>query len=481
MTQSIIQTLRQSGREPPAPLIVATPSGELTVTDWLRVLPQQRLVGAGELAGQEVLVKMFIASRAKQHWQREVDGLGALDAAQIHTPGIVALGELEHEGFYLCTEYLESAQTLQQRWDGLCAFTGTSVLAPGDSEAMTLMGSALRSIAHMHRAGLIQTDLHMGNFLLHEGQVHVIDGDAIQVLSPGQPISAREAEDNLAIFFAQLDSCWDTMMELLLIDYLQVNAERSLNPDRLLRQVREVRVKRLNAWLAKAVRDCTHFMVHKSWSRFTSVVRSKAEALQALLNDPDQPFAAAPTMKDGGSSSVTLAETQDGPVVIKRYNIKGLRHWLTRFWRPSRAWHSWLAGHRLQFLGIATPAPLAMIESRFGPLRRRAWLITDYCPGENLLDLFGVDGHTVPDKDQGAALLKMVGDLLEARISHGDFKATNLLWHAGWIWMIDLDSMQAHTSDASYMQAWSKDRARLVRNWPAGSPLANWLEEHLPR
>ncbi|GGD00830.1 lipopolysaccharide kinase InaA family protein [Halopseudomonas salina] len=481
MTQSIIQTLRQSGREPPAPLTVATPSGELTVTDWLRVLPQQRLVGAGELAGQAVLVKLFIASRARQHWQREMDGLGALDTAQIHTPGIVALGELEHEGFYLCTHYLESAQTLQQQWDALCALTGKSVLAPGDPEAMALMGSALRSIALMHRAGLIQTDLHMGNFLLHEGQVHVIDGDAIKVLSPGQPISAREAEDNLAIFFAQLDSCWDTMMELLLIDYLQVNAERSLNPDRLLRQVREVRVKRLNAWLAKAVRDCTHFMVQKSWSRFTSVVRSKAEALQALLNDPDQPFAAAPTMKDGGSSSVTLAETQDGPVVIKRYNIKGLRHWLTRFWRPSRAWHSWLAGHRLQFLGIATPAPLAMIESRFGPLRRRAWLITEYCSGTDLLTHFGSAGERVPESDEATAILIVFKQLIESRVTHGDFKATNLLWDGKVLWLIDLDALSAHSSQQDWQRAWTKDRSRLIRNWPEDSPLRRWLEAHVPR
>jgi hypothetical protein len=52
-------------------------------------------------------------------------------------------------------------------------------------------------------------------------------------------------------------------------------------------------------------------------------------------------------------------------LVIKRYNIKGFAHWLKRFWRPSRAWHSWREGNRLAFLGIATPKPLAVLEKRF--------------------------------------------------------------------------------------------------------------------
>ncbi|WP_373187420.1 lipopolysaccharide kinase InaA family protein [Halopseudomonas sp.] len=476
-----VQDLRNSGREPPLPLQVTTPSGPLTINQWLRVLPGQRLVGAGDLAGRPVMAKLFIAPRAKQHWQREKDGLEALQQAGIRTPELVAAGELEHQGFFLCTDYLAGARTLQQEWDALSDSMPGSRLSPGDPQAIALLGQALRSIALMHRAGLIQTDLHMGNFLLHDCQVQVIDGDAIRALSPGQPVGSREAENNLAIFFAQLDAAWDEMMELLLIEYLQTNAERPLNPDRMLGQVKQVRAKRLHDWLAKAVRDCTHFSVEQRWTRFTAVVRERAGALRSLLEAPDQSFAAGPSLKDGGTSSVTLVEADGQPLVIKRYNIKGLAHWLTRFWRPTRAWHSWLAGHRLQFLGIATPAPLAMIESRFGPLRRRAWLLTEFCPGQNLLELFGSDGRILPDKEQGDALLKMVGQLSEARISHGDFKATNLLWYAGQVWLIDLDSMQVHTSDPDFQQGWSKDRARFVRNWPAGSPLADWLQANLPR
>jgi tRNA A-37 threonylcarbamoyl transferase component Bud32 len=476
-----IHTLRRSGREPPLPMKIVTSSGDLIIFDWLRVLPRQRLVGAGELLGRPVLVKLFIAPRAMRHWQREVDGLILLEQAHILTPKVVASGELDGGGYFLCTDYLAGAETLQQYWKALPADKSQSRLVAWDPEAIVLLKRALRSIALLHRAGLTQLDLHMGNFLVYGDELYVIDGDAIKASSPGYAVSGREAEDNLSIFFAQLDSHWDAKIELLLIEYLQVNTERALNPDRLQAQVKRIRANRLRDWLTKAVRDCSHFMVHKTWWQFSSVVREHAADLGPLLAAPDQPFSAAPMLKDGGSSSVTQVEAGGRALVIKRYNIKGLGHWLSRFWRPSRAWHSWLAGHQLHFLGIATPAPLAMIESRFGWMRRRAWLVTEFCSGPNLLDLLGPDGKSVPTSEQSDALLGLLAQLRQARITHGDFKATNLLWHAEHVWLIDLDSMQFHKAEAGYHRAWMKDRARFVRNWPQGSALTVWLETHLPQ
>jgi len=220
--------------------------------------------------------------------------------------------------------------------------------------------------------------------------------------------------------------------------------------------------------------------VQRSWLRFTTVVRSQSERMRSVLRDPDSYFGAQPLLKDGGSSTVAKVALGDGSVVIKRYNIKGFMHWLKRFWRPSRSWHSWQAAHRLAFLGIATPAPLAMIERRFGPLRREAWLITEYCAGDHLLNVLGERGELAPDDITGPALLKVFQQLVAARISHGDCKATNLLWLDGEVLLIDLDAMQQHQSLRQWQQAWAKDRARFIRNWPQGSPLANWLEQHLP-
>lgn len=469
-----LAALAAGGRSPLLPGLLTTPAGELSLQRWLRVLPGKRLVAAGELNGQTVVAKLFIARAASRHAQRELDGLLALKAADIATPAIVASGDLERDGWFICTEYLQGSSSLQQLWDARDDYPA------GSAPAVEVLGQALGSIAAMHSAGLVQTDLHLGNFLLQGEQLYVIDGDAIELISPGQPLTARQAEDNLAIFFAQLDSAWDQYVELLLIHYLQVNAERAINPDRLAERIRRVRAQRLADWLRKAVRDCSLFQVQRNWWQFSAALRARAEELRPLLEAPDSPFEQAPQLKDGASSSVTLAQLGPASVVVKRYNIKGLGHWLTRFWRPSRAWHSWLSAQRLQFLHIPTPAPLAMIESRFGPLRRRAWLICEYCPGQSLMELFGAQGETLPTPEQGRALLSMLRQLAESHISHGDFKATNLLWHADRVWLIDLDSMQVHPGEASWRVAWLTDRARLIRNWPQGSALGLWLEANLP-
>lgn len=465
--------LRSQGRQPPAGLTLQLPEGELQVEQWLRVLPRKRLVARARLNGCYVLAKLFIAQSAERHWQREADGLRALREGGLPTPKVIAEGRHEGGLYYLISEFLEGSRTLQQRWEEL------HKPDPGNPQAMQLLRLALRSVAALHRQGLAQQDLHLGNFLLHGEQLYLIDGDALDSLSPGQPLSASQAEDNLAIFFAQLSPAWDALIELLLVDYLQLNSERALNPDRLLQQVARARQRRLRDWLGKALRDCSAFAVQRRFWRFSSVVRGQRDALAGLLANPDSAFAGAPSLKDGGSSSVTRVELGGRELVVKRYNIKGPGHWLRRCLRPSRAWHSWLAAQRLQFLGIATPAPLAMIESRFGPLRRRAWLITEYCPGEDLLTLFGREGDRLPPEPQRQALLQLLQQLAEARISHGDFKATNLLWHDGRVWLIDLDALQVHGSGQAWEKAWSEDCARLARNWPPGSPLRTWLDKAL--
>src|SRR5690606_42100242 len=108
------------------------------------------------------------------------------------------------------------------------------------------------------------------------------------------------------------------------------------------------------------------------FDRFISVLRSEQALLAPLLADPDSAFAGQPLLKDGGSSTVTRVTLGGRGLVVKRYNIKGPGHWLKRFWRPSRAWHSWLPAWRLVFLAVALPQPLAKVERGFGHQRSRA-------------------------------------------------------------------------------------------------------------
>ncbi|QJD59016.1 hypothetical protein HG264_08905 [Pseudomonas sp. gcc21] len=474
---NITEQLRRAERNPPAPFSVPlTDGGDLTVHRWLRILPAKRLVAQGELAGKPVLAKLFIAPAAKRHCVRELEGIEAVLGAGLASPAIISQGALPGGGQYLLTEFLERAESLETQWDAL------SHEPAGSEPALRLLRLALTGIAAMHAKGLVQRDLHLGNFLMHDGALQVIDGDAVEVLSQGQPITAQQAEENLAIFFAQLNPGWDAWVEQLLLAYLETNPHQAIHPENLAKLIGAKRQLRLENYLDKSLRDCTEFAVKRDWGRFEVCRRSDVVELERLLDAPDQCFTQQPLLKDGGSSTVALASTGVREVVVKRYNIKNAIHWLKRFWRPSRAWHCWLSAHRLQFLGIATPTPLAMVEQRNGPLRSTAWLVTEYCSGVNLLERFGTDGDRTPTEEEAAALLRLFGQLFHARISHGDCKATNLLWRLEEIVLIDLDGMRFYETDSSaWRKAWEADRARFLRNWPAGSPLGMWLDSQLPR
>jgi len=471
---SVTARLRSMGREPEANLVLPLGQGEeLEVLQWLRILPGKRLVGQGVWQGQQVLAKLFVATGAERHWQRECVGIQALQRAGLATPALLASGELPGGGYYLLTQYLPDARSLQQLWDQL------DDRQPDSSAAEAILRRALALIGRMHQQGLQQSDLHLGNFLQDNDELYVIDGDAIEVSEPGRLLPEKTRIDNLGLFFAQLPPEWDRRIAHLMTDYMTSSAAQ-VDSAKVGVATAQRRHKRLQQFLDKTLRDCSQFAVTRTPGRFTSVLRSEQELLAPLLANPDSAFNDQPLLKDGGSSTVTRVALGGRELVVKRYNIKSAGHWLKRFWRPSRAWHSWLAGWRLVFLGIATPKPLAMIERRIGPWRSQAWLITEYCPGEDLLRHLGEEGDRVPQGVEAEQLLSPFRQLHAAQISHGDFKATNLLWHQNQVVLIDLDAMQVHSGQANWHRAWQRDRARFIRNWPEDSALRVWLESNFP-
>lgn len=459
--------LRDARRQPPASFRIRLEGGgELTLSRLLRVLPGKRLVGEGRRGDERVLVKLFVARESRRHWERERSGIAALMEADIPTPPLLAAGQLESGGHYLLTPYLDGAGTLAGTW--------------GDGErADPMLLAAIRLVGRMHGRGLIQTDLHLGNFLRRDDELYMIDGDGIVTCLVGQDIDERAVRRNLALFLAQLPVSLEDRHAELIAAYREANPDACFDDAALEADKALIRDRRLGIILKKCVRDCTLFRIDRRLDRFTAVARSEADWLAPILADPDAWMARGAPLKTGNTSTVVRVELEGRAVVIKRYNIKGAGHAVSRFWRPSRAWHSWREGHRLAALGIPTPTPLALIESRLGPMRGKAWLITEYVEGPDLLRHWARHADSEPPEAEKNALRRLFGALATARISHGDMKATNLIWRDGGILLLDLDAMKQHRTPAGFARAWRGDIARFLLNWPAGSRLRAWLESEL--
>ncbi len=470
-----LEQLQLAGRAPELPFELELDGEPLLLERLLRVLPGQRYVGLARWRGRAVLVKLLVGTRAERHFQREREGARLLAGQGLVTPELLAEGFAAEQGGWLLFDYLDGAESL---WDAWRAVEREALLSEAQQ---AVLGEALAAIAQMHAKGLWQADLHLDNLLRQAGRLWIIDGGGVQVETPGQPLSRDKVLENLGVFFAQLPAELEPFTEELLVHYLLANGEHALPLEALLKEVEKVRRWRLRDYLKKVGRDCSLFAA-KIGAFGLRVVRREQEAeLTPLLADPDAALEAGHLYKTGGAATVARIELNGRPLVLKRYNIKSWLHGLKRFWRPSRAWHSWVEGHRLELLGIATPRPLAVIERRWCWLRGRAYLLTEYCGGPDLIARFAPYVESAPPETELAALDRLFAALIRERISHGDFKGHNLFWDEGRWSLIDLDAMRQHRRQASFARAYARDRARFLRNWPAESQLHRLLDQRLPR
>jgi len=434
-------------------------SGDLVCTRVTRLLPGKRLVCLGDLNDQQVVVKFYLdPGGAKRHFSRELKGVHAFQSAGVKTPQLISAGR--YGGAYvLCFQRISPAEDL----------FAASEKQTDDAQKIRLLSRAVLAVADQHNAGLKQEDLHRENFLLSGDEVYSIDGDAVNARKMGKPLSEKESLKNLGLFFTHL---YPYQVHLI-PDIFKVYAEkRGWQPTdrrirRLFKAVYRQKQQRKQEYLKKIFRECTEFVCSKKWNRFMVCRRDRyTPELADLLEDPDAFMASGELLKSGNTATVALARAGGSDVVIKRYNIKSFGHGLNRFFRPSRAWMSWRNAHRLTYMDIPTPVPVALIERRWGPFRRKAYFITEAARGIPLNHLFAsetLDGAAI-DKEL-KRLESIFQSMATARIWHGDFKASNFIVSKEDIKVVDLDVMMEYRYRWAFQKAFQKDLKRFMKNW----------------
>lgn len=210
----------------------------------------------------------------------------------------------------------------------------------------------------------------------------------------------------------------------------------------------------------------------QSWSALALINRDLWQPqMNALLENPDQLISDGLMLKDGDSTTVVKITINNQPWVVKRYNLKSSAYALSRLLRPSRAWHCWGSAFRLKQAGIHTPAPLLMLEKRWGPLRRQAYYVSEYVPGQDVSTMLH---NAQPDSGHWQLVMRMFADLFrrlrQHRLIHGDLKATNFIVTEPWteqarLVVLDLDATRLELSDARFMKYHQRDLKRFNANW----------------
>jgi tRNA A-37 threonylcarbamoyl transferase component Bud32 len=428
-------------RSPPAPFTLALPGREPLVAERVyRHLPGRRLVFRARAGGEALLIKLFFDRR---DYRRECAGLELLHAHGVPSPAL----RWHHRcrgAWLLATEFLSAAHSLAERLDA--------------AEAPAEAGAVLTLLDRLHRAGLIQRDAHLDNFLIRDGIAHAIDGAGIR-----RTRSTRALRANLALLLAQFPPAWDARLQELLRACGGREGDAALA-----RAWRRARRRRLRRYRRKCVRSCTEFVAERSWRHFAARRRDRGDAgFLELLAAPERAVAAAPRLKDGNTATVVRVPGAARDLVVKRYNVKDWRHGLRRALRRSRAWTSWQSANLLHHIGVPTPRAVGLREVRWGPFRRVTYLITEASEGTPLQEWLPARGAAAVPAWLDRALLATFAALAAAGLSHGDLKASNFLVEEAdqRLLLIDLDAVCLHRSERTARRALARDRERFLANW----------------
>jgi len=199
------------------------------------------------------------------------------------------------------------------------------------------------------------------------------------------------------------------------------------------------------------------------------IVRKEATTpeLMHFLGDPDSIFtrAEATIIAENKLSTSVRIKVRDRDVVIKRYRWR--RGWsgFSRLFRPTRAARCWHFAHRLLEEGVLTPKPLALVEKRWGWLRRDSYYVTEYCAGPSLYEFMQTQADPQVLKNIWEQWQVMQQRLTKAHLSHGDTNHQNFLMTDKGLMLLDLDTMRRHFFTHRLTRKKDRDYQRFLRGW----------------
>jgi tRNA A-37 threonylcarbamoyl transferase component Bud32 len=450
--------------KPPFTLKIKTssPPGrceEVVCRGVLRALGKTRMVYDATWEGRRIVLKVFAKfGKARYHAMREWRGLKQLEARQVNSPRPLFFGR-SCEGWAIATEWLDNAVTAGELWQ-------TADAVEKRVETLCLVA---RELARQHDRGVVQPDMHLGNFMIRGQEVFALDPAMMRFAR--SPIGRRQSIRQVAQLAGLLPEDAGSAIESVFREYAGARSW-TIGPQDLERvrdQHRRCRRQGLERGLRKFLRTNRRHQAIRCgpWRGLADREFSAAVNLDEITTRLDEILSQGRILKDGRTSFVSRVTLGDTEVVIKRYNHLGWLHALRHTLKGSRARRSWLNANRLSLLGIPTPRPLAYIDERRGPFLYRSYFIAEFVPGQGL---YGVlrDGNVPEDRKRQlvAGVVHALDEMASHRISHGDLKHTNMLCDGDRIVFMDLDGM--HVDRIAWLQRCRhrRDLARFLRDVP---------------
>ena len=433
-------------------------------THLLRSVPGKREVLDARWNDQPVVVKIFFhPCQARRHLRREWRGLNAVMARELTSQKPLFYGRTDAGRWALVVEKIVDSRPATDVFAGL----------PEGPERVELLKNVCRELATYHDRGVLQRDMHLGNFLLRGERAFMLDSG--QMTFRSRPVTREEGISQVALLGGILQDDDEDSLRSLCRAYLEARGYRPSDAD-------EAAMMSLHGRYRKAAVLRGLKKTLRTSKRYRRVEGQAYRAVyeRAFFEDADLgpwlerlngPAGAGEDAKRGKAPSVFTLEWNAKKMVVRRYRERGRIRAILPAFETSRAKRGWVNGHLLRMLGIGTPRPVCCVEFHRGCLVRESFLILECIEGNTLAE-------TLRDPDLPArrreALLHQVRQrvhrLHEHRIVHGDLKQAHILVSAQGPVLTDLDRMKVCRWDFPFKIRRDKDLKRLNLDGPGKEP-----------
>ena len=153
----------------------------------LRIIPHKREVYDAIWQNKPVIAKIFLNRlQANRHLKREWDGLNTLQQLRLTSPSPLFFGTTDDGRSVLVTEKITGSVS------ALDAFHNTA----DKEQKFKLLSIVCRELAKENQSGVLQKDLHLGNFLIKNDIVYALDVAQMHFLN--HPLTKAQSISQLA-------------------------------------------------------------------------------------------------------------------------------------------------------------------------------------------------------------------------------------------------------------------------------------------
>ena len=408
------------------------PNETITPLKILRTMLPKRLTLKALWNNQVVVIKIFKNQAAR----KELKAYKQLKRNHILFPDILLTGTASH-GSFIIFKYLENELNDFKNW--------------GEDRQKSVLKNIITLVASMHSKKLLQMDLHLGNFILYQKKLYVLDTSTIKY-----PLILKKEKKllNLALFFKQLPVLMrKKFVPILLKHYLKLAPKNFQSFGYLLLQEKINQAiivcdnNKRKHFFKKCQRNSTQFLKKKN------IICQKAlynDALKTFLENMNKEIKRGILIKNGNTATVVV--TQNKKFVIKRYN---------KILKLKRALHSWKFSNELIRLEFPTLNPIALIQKK-----NTTYFVSEYIRGATARDFFDDLSVTLDRRLRMISKIVQCLEMLYAlQFCHGDLKDTNFIISHDAVYIIDLDGIKFHKNKKKFEYLFKKEIQRLLLNW----------------